>query len=391
MEMEQTCMWVVEYVWLDAESQFRSKVRVFERKDDISSGKLIRATNISREEWTSGQHDWNYDGSSTGQAETKSSDVLLKPIAVYPHPLLKASYMESLTHTHTYTNPPYQFRLLFCHSVLPDGTPAPGCNYEVAKVAFEKPGVREMEYWFGIEQEYFFQLPGEEYPVGFLKKNHQWKYPEGSIYYCGIGADAQQSIFRKIATRHLAICGEMGIPMSGINAEVVYGQWEYQVGPSVGIQAAFDLWVSRLILVKIAEENGYQINFHPKPLHHYGVENGEGGERVTPTFNGSGCHINISTKRTREEGGFTEILFMLPILGARHTEFLKVCGKGNDLRLNGKCETSDPNIFTWSVGGRDTSIRIGHVTEREQKGYFEDRRPGANIDPFLVLPYYIIQ
>jgi glutamine synthetase len=429
------CQWVVEYVWLDAEGGFRSKIRAFQRKStfinlgsstsskmiaNVINGIITKADVITEEEWKGGDHDWNYDGSSTGQAETKSSDVILKPIAIYPHPLLQESYLGGTCPkaASRQTHIPHQFRLIFCHSELPDGSPAPGCNYEVAKAAFERPGVKEAEYWFGIEQEYFFKIRGAEYPVGFTKRenlryepvedrisdDHQnqaiinryhWKYPEGNIYYCGMGADSQSAVFRKIAERHLAVCGEMGIPMGGINAEVVNSQWEYQVGPSVGIQAAFDLWVTRYILVRIAEENGYAITFHPKPLANFGMEERmEGGEivpiRVTPAFNGSGCHVNVSNARMRANRGYAEILFLLPILGARHTEFLKLCGKDNHLRLNGKCETSDPNIFSWSVGGRDTSIRIGHKTERDQKGYFEDRRPGSNMDPFLVLGEYLV-
>ncbi len=418
----EICQWVVEYIWLDAEGGFRSKVRAFQRKSEVINGAFINADVIRDEEWKGGDHDWNYDGSSTGQAETKSSDVILKPIAIYPHPLLQVSYLGGLSNGGNDSKKGYQFRLIFCHSELPDGSPAPGCNYEVAKAAFDRPGVKDAEYWFGIEQEYFFKTRGAEYPVGFTKRenlryepiedrmgdDHQnpsiinryhWKYPEGNIYYCGVGADAQSAIFRKIAERHLAVCGEMGIPMGGINAEVVHSQWEYQLGPSVGIQAAFDLWVTRYILVRIAEENGYAISFHPKPLANFGMEeHNQGGKmgeevptRVTPAFNGSGCHVNISNARMRADRGYAEILFLLPILGARHTEFLKICGKDNHLRLNGKCETSDPNIFSWSVGGRDTSIRIGHKTERDQKGYFEDRRPGANMDPFLVLKEYLVQ
>ena len=59
-------------------------------------------------------------------------------------------------------------------------------------------------------------------------------------------------------------------------------------------------------------------------------------------------------------------------------------GENNEERMTGNCETADYDIFTWSVGGRDVSVRIGNETYENKKGYFEDRRPGSNCDPYLV-------
>lgn len=36
-------------------------------------------------------------------------------------------------------------------------------------------------------------------------------------------------------------------------------QWEYQVGPCVGVSAGDDLWVSRFLLHRISEEFGVSI------------------------------------------------------------------------------------------------------------------------------------
>jgi glutamine synthetase len=41
---------------------------------------------------------------------------------------------------------------------------------------------------------------------------------------------------------------------------------EYQVGPSLGMKAADDLWISRYILWRIAEEFGVVVTFDPKPM-----------------------------------------------------------------------------------------------------------------------------
>lgn len=36
------------------------------------------------------------------------------------------------------------------------------------------------------------------------------------------------------------------------------------------------------------------------------------------------------------------------------------------------------------VANRGASIRVGRDTEKEGKGYFEDRRPASNMDPYVV-------
>ena len=47
---------------------------------------------------------------------------------------------------------------------------------------------------------------------------------------------------------HYKACLYAGIDISGINGEVMPGQWEFQVGPVVGISAGDQLWVARYIL-----------------------------------------------------------------------------------------------------------------------------------------------
>ena len=61
-----------------------------------------------------------------------------------------------------------------------------------------------------------------------------------------------------------------------------------------------------------------------------------------------------------------------------------VYGKDNELRCSGKLETSDYQTFSYGVADRGASIRIPRETERLRTGYFEDRRPASNMDPYLV-------
>ena len=342
---------VYEYVWLDSSQSFRSKIRVSPH-------------HLSMEDL-----EWNYDGTSTKQAEIEYSEILLKPVAIYSHPLLKQSYS-------------IDCMIVLCESIVEyNGESAMGSNYQIAKHIFNHEKVKESEIWFGLEQEYFFIDPKTNLPFGFgiLLDNGkviptQPIQPQGQ-YYCGIGEN--NIICREIAEEHLMICIQMGLSISGMNFEVAYSQCEYQIGPVCGIEAANQLWISRYILQKIAEKYKVNISFHPKPI--LGFD-----------WNGSGCHTNISTKYMRHgtqtpiKSGIEYIFEAIEKLEEKHIEHMNVYGESNHLRLTGVNETADMNTFSYGIGTRNTSIRIGNKVRREGKGYFEDRRPASNCDPYLV-------
>jgi len=64
----------------------------------------------------------------------------------------------------------------------------------------------------------------------------------------------------------LEACIEAGIDISGINAEVAPGQWEYQARPCTGIASGDQVWMSRYIMKRIAESYNLEICWEPKPL-----------------------------------------------------------------------------------------------------------------------------
>ena len=222
--------------------------------------------------------------------------------------------------------------------------------------------------YVGFEQEYFFTDENGE-PLGWEDGEPR---PQGD-YYCGVGSGNVEG--REISELHLEACLEAGIELTGTNAEVALGQWEYQCFGK-GIKAADDLWVSRYLLYKIAEDFGVGVNIHPKPK--------------TGDWNGSGMHTNFSNEQMRTNG--TEELYtsLCEKLGTVHKDAISSYGSDNDMRLTGLHETQSIDKFSYGVSDRGASIRIPiYTVEHNWNGYLEDRRPASNADPYKILSHIV--
>ena len=223
---------------------------------------------------------------------------------------------------------------------------------------------KDQHTWFGIEQEYTL----------FDEFDNVYGWPKGGFpgpqgpYYCGVGTG--KVYCRDVVEAHYRACLYAGITLSGVNAEVMPSQWEFQVGPCEGIKMGDELTVARYLLMRVAEEFGVKISFHPKPLQ---------GD-----WNGAGCHTNVSTEAMRQPGGMKYIEEAIGKLSLRHKEHIAVYGEDNELRLTGQHETASAATFSYGVANRGASVRIPRSVAKEGFGYFEDRRPASNIDPYLV-------
>ncbi|KAF2812450.1 glutamine synthetase [Mytilinidion resinicola] len=329
LKLDQKGSIIAEYVWIDGSNGLRSKCKTLTKK--VSSLKDLP--------------EWNFDGSSTGQAPGDNSDVYLRPVAYYPDPFRLGDNV-----------------LVMCETWMSDGKPNAYNFRHDAAVVMEHH--KAHEFWFGLEQEYTL-LDFYGWPYGWPKNG--FPAPQGP-YYCGVGTG--KVFCRDIVEAHYKACLYAGIQISGTNAEVMPAQWEYQVGPCTGIDLGDQLWMSRFFLHRVAEEFGAKVTFAPKP--------------IPGDWNGAGLHTNVSTKEMRAEGGLKYIEAAMEKLAERQAEHMAVYGEDNQLRMTGKHETASYDKFTWGVANRGASVRVNRQVAEEKKGYFEDRRPASNADPYQI-------
>jgi glutamine synthetase len=321
----------VEYIWTDGHlptAKLRSKTKIVD-------GPIKDVSELP---------EWGFDGSSTEQAEGHFSDCLLRPVRLVLDPIRGGDNL-----------------LVMCEVFNADGTVHASNARAALRELAEKHA--DQDAWFGIEQEYTF-FDGIK-PLGW--PDNGFPAPQGG-YYCGVGSDEVYG--RDIVEDHMEACILAGIEMSGINAEVMPGQWEFQIGPVGPLDVADEVWLARWLLYRIGEDYGVSATLHPKP--------------VKGDWNGAGAHTNFSTKAMRAPGGLSVIEDACKKLGKTHEKHIVQYGAHNEERLTGLHETCSMQDFKYGVSDRGASIRIPMQTANDGYGYLEDRRPSANMDPYKV-------
>lgn len=373
---------VAEYLWLDGNNlttdekgnfvldpnknqEVRSKTRILDvptlgskiRHLDLDEKKALIKDKLHPDEVPT----WGFDGSSTNQAKGHASDCVLKPVRVYLDPL------------RTEQRPDYLSVL-----VLNEVNDVPGLKPHLsnmrAPLQVLAKKYKDQEFWFGVEQEYtLMSLEDHNFskvgkPLGFPKT--ALPEPQGK-YYCANGAD--RIVGRQMVDEHMYACLDAGLVLAGTNAEVMPGQWEYQKGngtpESDPLTVADDMFIARFLMSRIGEKYGVVASLKPKP--------------ARGDWNGAGAHTNFSTKAMREsDQGFQEVIERLR---RHHVEHIALYGEGIEERLTGKHETCPYTDFRAGVSDRGASIRIPWQVPVAGKGYMEDRRPCANMNPYVVL------
>jgi glutamine synthetase len=319
----------LEYIWLDGkrpipELRGKTTIKSFDKTPTLADLPL-----------------WGFDGSSTMQAEGKSSDMVLKPVALYPDGARKDAF------------------LVLSEVMLPDGTPHPS---NMRATAADDP-----DLWFGFEQEYFLYKDGR--PLGFPE--HGYPGPQGP-YYCGVGYKYMGSIARQIVEEHLDLCLHAGINHEGINAEVAKGQWEFQIFGKGTHKAADDLWIARYLMMRLCEKYEVDVQLHCKP--------------IKGDWNGSGMHTNFSSKYLRDVGGKDYFEALMKAFEKNIPDHIAVYGPDNHLRLTGLHETQAIDKFNYGLSDRGASVRMPvNFIKHGYKGYLEDRRPNSEADPYQIV------
>lgn len=334
---------MAEYIWHDGRNptqRLRSKTRIIPELEGTPGPELFPQ--------------WSFDGSSTYQSPGGNSDLLLQPVNVVKDPVRGEGNF-----------------LVMCEVLNDDGTPHESNRRAQLRHVLESEGGKELEPWFGFEQEYVF-FDGNR-PFGW--PDNGYPPPQGP-FYCGVGPN--QVYGREIVEAHTKACMEAGLMIYGINAEVMPAQWEFQIGyrnlpgeSADPLNVTDHVWFARWLLFRIGEDFGVEAVLHNKP--------------VEGDWNGSGQHTNFSTKPMRDPStGLATIENYVQRFANKHKEHIAVYGEGLEKRLTGLHETCSIHEFKSGTADRGASIRIPRQVANQGYGYIEDRRPGADADPYRI-------
>ena len=329
-----------EYIWLDSENNIRSKTKILNidielKNNDKKPSELEIIQSLMN---VSLYPNWNCNGKHLGD---EVSEIIIHPVFVSLDPFKKAPNV-----------------LILCDTYNLDGNPTKYNNrYSVNKL-FNKH--ENLKCLFGFEQEFHIMKLGDNFTLLPNKTMIKGEPVKATKYYCSNGS--MNAFGRNLVNRAVTLALEAGLSCGGYNSACGPAQWEIQIGPvQYGVCAADHLILLRFILSRLSENLDIHISLLPKP-----------SEDIDSI---SYCHTNFSTESMRDSNGYTHIQNSIEKLKQTHSR---------DLEIYGKTDIEIHNNFTTDVTNRNVSVRIPTESKKNNKGYFEDRRPLSNCDPYLV-------
>ena len=331
--------WV--YVWLDADGGIRN----------ANYTSLSETPKIQR-----------FNGSACKQASTDNADLFLVPVRT-----MKDKSLAS------------QSNIVLCEVQTADGTPhASNARADLRKF-LSTNDLTSVK--IGFEQDILLIDPDTRqpyrWPTGKNEKGEpQVVFPGPQGRYYGGSGDFQRG--RELINAFYNRCAWQGkIAMRSYNAGICLSQWSFVTQETDLLTACDNLIISRYLLENTAE--GIDT---PRCVVSYAPKSFPGTD-----WNGNGCTIRLYMDNyTKSSGNAGLAKAICETIGEDHREHMVAYGAGNEQRLVGKTGgISDFNKFTWGFGDHTSSLSVPTVplnTDAAHLLYIEDRRPGANMNPY---------
>ena len=294
-----------------------------------------------------------FNGLNTGQCvDENNSDIYIRPVQIYNNPFLKRTKeLES--------------SLFVCELMLDENKSHSSNERDSSIKVLENYDDVSMSFTLD------FFVTKKNVPVAFLSNPPPSKQ---GIFYCGVGGDI--AVGQECANDIFQNANKADLNVTQLSGGVAPSQWTIKLEGNAKVKLLDDLICLRYIIAKTAEKYGVTICFHPQLL--------------KEEWNGSACLIEYSNEKMRNDKGCNYIRnTVINNLDKTHDEYVSKCGEDNNKRLIGTNNTSKHSEFTNGVGKYDCSVRIPKLTNVRGYGSIEDRRPGANMDPYVVVPYLL--
>jgi len=327
---------LAEYIWLDSSNNLRSKSKTINFYINNIENIMETVLDLSIYEECE-----CYNNSEIGN--NNQEIIILKPCAVFPDPFRKEPNVLLLCATYDYKNNPI-------------------INNYRDKCKIIQKQTENLQPLFILEQQFLIMESCTCCPNKITNKPYGFKDSNELIlnnkqHYCSIGSN--NAFGRKISEQAFHSCLESGINVLSINSAIKPSQWEIQVGPDNCLNVSDHLLIVRYIIIRISELFNAQISFN---------NNNYYNDSIIST-----CYINYTDINLQKDFKYIyETIIKLSDyeIQQKFKEKLDICNL-SDLDFNEISQISN-------------NIKIPYKTFKNKKGYIQDRRYYANINPYLI-------